>query len=43
MGQETLHLKVNDRVVQLILHQVLGSDQTYEGRYQDSVGVVGAR
>jgi dCTP deaminase len=43
MSQETLNLKVNDRVVQLILHQVLDSDQTYEGRYQDSVGVVGAR
>jgi dCTP deaminase len=43
MGLETLHLKVNDRVVQLILHQVLGSDKTYEGRYQDSIGVVEAR
>jgi dCTP deaminase len=43
LGLETLYLKVNDRVVQLILHQVLGSDQTYEGRYQDSVGVVRAR
>jgi deoxycytidine triphosphate deaminase len=34
---------MNDRVVQLILHQVLGADQTYEGRYQDSIGIVGAR
>ena len=43
MGQETVRLKMNDRVVQLILHQVLGAYETYEGRYQDSKGVVGAR
>ncbi len=43
MGPNTVHLKMNDRVVQLILHQVLGADQTYEGRYQDSIGIVGAR
>jgi dCTP deaminase len=43
MGEETVHLKMNDRVVQLILHQVLGADQTYDGRYQDSKGVVRAR
>jgi dCTP deaminase len=43
MGQETVHLKMNDRIVQLILHQVLEADQTYEGRYQDSIGVVEAR
>lgn len=43
MGREEVHLKINDRVVQLILHQVLGADQTYDGRYQDSKGVVGAR
>jgi dCTP deaminase len=43
MGPETVRLKMNDRVVQLILHQVLGADKTYEGRYQDSSGIVGAR
>jgi dCTP deaminase len=43
MDEETVDLKMHDRVVQLILHQVLGADQTYEGRYQDSFGVVGAR
>ena len=43
MGQEAIHLKRHDRVVQLILHQVIGAGQTYEGRYQDSSGVVEAR
>jgi dCTP deaminase len=43
MGREAVHLKMNDRVVQLILQEVLEADQTYEGRYQDSMGIVGAR
>ena len=43
MGQETVYVERNDRIVQLIFHQVLGSGQTYEGRYQDSTGIVGAR
>ena len=43
MGQEVMYLKRHDRVVQMILHQVLGAGQMYEGRYQDSNGVVKAR
>lgn len=42
MGREPVALKEHDRVVQLIIHQVLGADQVYKGRYQDSSGVVGA-
>jgi len=42
MGDD-LVVRKNDRVVQLILHEVKGSSNGYAGRYQDSVGVVGAK
>ena len=43
MGSDVIRLEKNDRVVQMILHEVLGAEQTYAGRYQDSSGVVRAR
>ncbi|MDI6867499.1 dCTP deaminase [Methanoculleus sp.] len=42
-GREEIHLQEGDRIVQMILHEVLNADQTYAGRYQDSVGVVHTR
>jgi dCTP deaminase len=33
----------NDRVVQMVLHEVRGGGRLYGGRYQDSNGAVGAR
>jgi dCTP deaminase len=43
MGPEPLAVRKHDRVVQMIIHQVAGAEQAYEGRYQDSIGAVGAR
>ncbi len=43
MGLEHIALHKNDRVVQMILHQVCNGDQVYNGRYQDSNGAVEAR
>jgi dCTP deaminase len=43
MGSDVIRLEKNDRVVQMILHEVLGAEQTYAARYQDSSGVVRAR
>jgi dCTP deaminase len=43
MGSEELRLHPGDRVVQVILHQVTGGVHVYDGRYQDSRGVVPAR
>jgi dCTP deaminase len=43
MGREDIDLKKNDRVVQMILHEVLNGDTCYSGRYQDSHGAVGAK
>jgi len=43
MGGEHIALHKNDRVVQMIIHQVVEGDQNYEGRYQDSNGTVQAR
>jgi dCTP deaminase len=43
MGPEPLAVRKHDRVVQMIIHQVAGAGQAYEGRYQDSIGAVGAR
>jgi dCTP deaminase len=42
-GSEDIFLHKNDRVVQMILHEVRNSDTVYTGRYQDSTGVVEAR
>ena len=43
MGTETLHLKKGDRIVQMVLSGVSDGDEIYNGRYQDSTGVVTAR
>jgi dCTP deaminase len=43
LGTADIDVSCNDRVVQMVLHEVRGADQVYGGRYQDSNGVVGAR
>jgi dCTP deaminase len=43
LGAEDIVLPPSERVVQMILHQVQGGAGLYEGRYQDSQGVVQAR
>jgi dCTP deaminase len=43
MGAEEVPLIQNNRVVQMIIHEVKGGDRLYEGRYQDSHGVIHAR
>jgi dCTP deaminase len=43
MGKEDVPLRKNDRVVQMIFHEVAAGVRSYEGRYQDSLGVVEAR
>ena len=42
MGSTDIQIHQNERIVQMILHEVKGGTQLYEGRYQDSKGVVGA-
>ncbi len=42
MGDDLL-VKKNDRIVQMILHEVRGNGDGYAGRYQDSIGAVGAK
>ena len=43
MGADTIAVQKNDRIVQLILHEVREGTRLYAGRYQDSKGVVGAK
>jgi dCTP deaminase len=43
LGDNEIVLNENDRVVQLILQEVSSGVRGYEGRYQDSTGVVRAR
>jgi dCTP deaminase len=43
MGEEEIVLNRNDRVVQLIIQEVSSGVRLYEGRYQDSAGVMEAR
>ena len=43
MGGEDVRLQKEERVVQMIFHQVTGSTDGYSGRYQDSAGAVGVR
>jgi dCTP deaminase len=43
LGAGDIVLSPSDRVVQMILHRVEGGDGLYDGRYQDSQGVVQAR
>jgi dCTP deaminase len=40
MGAEDIPLQQNNRVVQMIIHEVKGGNRLYEGRYQDSHGVI---
>jgi dCTP deaminase len=43
MGQDDIVLHRNDRVVQMILHEVREGDRLYNGRYQDSHGAIDSR
>lgn len=43
MGAEDVSLLQNNRVVQMIIHEVKGGNRLYEGRYQDSHGVIQSR
>ncbi|MCX6692228.1 MAG: dCTP deaminase [Methanoregula sp.] len=42
MGATDLEIHQGDRIVQMVLHEVRGGTHLYEGRYQDSKGVVEA-
>ena len=43
LGSDDIIIRKNDRVVQMILHEVMESNQSYSGRYQDSRGAVEAK
>jgi dCTP deaminase len=43
MGAGDVPLVQNNRVVQMIFHEVKGGKRLYEGRYQDSHGVIQSR
>ncbi len=43
LGPGDLVLSPSDRVVQMVIHEVRGGGELYEGRYQDSQGAVQAR
>jgi len=43
MGTDTVPLQKNDRIVQMVFHEVREGTRCYSGRYQDSRGVVEAR
>ena len=43
MGSEDIGMHKNDRIVQMILHEVRNGNQRYSGRYQDSSGAVEAK
>jgi len=40
MGADDVPLAKNNRVVQMIIHEVKGGDRLYDGRYQDSHGAI---
>jgi len=42
-GDEDIPVQKDDRIVQLVLHEISGGEMVYRGRYQDSNGVVEAR
>jgi dCTP deaminase len=42
MGSTDINIYRNDRIVQMVFHEVKGGGQLYQGRYQDSTGVVEA-
>jgi dCTP deaminase len=43
MGRDDIIVRNDDRVVQMILHEVLEGGHGYSGRYQDSCGAVEAK
>jgi dCTP deaminase len=43
LGNADITVRQNERIVQMVFHEVKGGNQTYQGRYQDSNGVVEAR
>jgi dCTP deaminase len=43
MGMDTIAVQKNDRIVQMVLHEVRDGTRLYSGRYQDSKGVVEAK
>jgi len=43
MGSEDISIRKNDRIVQMILHEVRDGCHGYSGRYQDSHGAVEAK
>lgn len=43
MGTGHLTIRKSERVVQMILHEVMDGQSSYCGRYQDSTGVIEAR
>ncbi len=43
MGTESIQVRKGDRVAQMVLHEVRNPAQSYNGRYQDSLGVVEAK
>jgi len=43
LGCADIIVQKNDRIVQIILHEVREGNERYSGRYQDSLGIVGAK
>jgi dCTP deaminase len=43
MGGDDIVIRPGDRVVQMIIHEVSSGERPYNGRYQDSLGVVEAK
>src|SRR5208337_3079576 len=43
MGSDDIMVRKDDRVVQMILHEVRDGDRCYSGRYQNSLGAVEAK
>jgi dCTP deaminase len=43
MGNDEICIRENDRIVQMILHEVREGNHGYSGRYQDSHGAVEAK
>jgi len=43
LGNDDLIVRKNDRIVQMIIHEVREGNQSYSGRYQDSRGAVEAK
>jgi len=43
MGKEEIIIHKNDRIAQMILHEVRNPGECYSGRYQDSLGAVDAK